>query len=244
MKQFGLIGHPLTHSFSKKYFDDKFIKEHIQDASFSLWDIPNILELPQLISSLQNLKGIAVTIPYKKDVIPYLHWMNDAVKAIGACNCILVKDQKLFGYNTDILGFQLSFMEHFQPHHKQALILGAGGAAAGVEYVMQQLSIPYLNVSRNKGNERTILFEELNERIITEYPIIINCTPLGTYPNVDDCPALPYHLITPNHYFFDLVYNPAETMFLRNGKEHGATIKNGYDMLVLQAEENWRIWNN
>ena len=175
--------------------------------------------------------------------MPYLHWMSDAVKAVGACNCILVKDQLLYGHNTDILGFKLSFLERWLPHHNRALILGTGGAAAGVEYIMQQLSIPYLTVSRNKGNEHTILYEEVNEAIIAAYPIIINCTPLGTYPNINACPPLPYHLITPNHYLFDLVYNPDETLFLQKGKTQGATIKNGYDMLVLQAEENWRIWN-
>ena len=243
MNHFGLIGYPLTHSFSKKYFDQKFKEKHIHDASFSLWELENINQLPELIKSTDGIKGICITIPYKKKVFEYLDESDDAVKAIGACNCIKIKNDKLYGYNTDILGFKLSFMNKLQPHHKKALILGSGGASAGIEYVLKELNIEYLIVSR-QNLSNNITYTDITTEMINEYQIIINCTPLGTYPNIDTCPPLPYNAISLTNYLFDLVYNPEETLFLKKGKEKGAIIQNGYDMLVHQAEENWRIWNS
>ncbi len=243
MNHFGLIGYPLTHSFSKKYFDQKFIEKHIHDASFSLWELENINQLPELIKSTVGIKGICITIPYKKKVLEYLDESDDAVKAIGACNCIKIKNDKLFGYNTDILGFKLSFMNNLQPNHKKALVLGSGGASAGIEYVLKELNIEYLIVSR-QNLSNNINYTDISDEMINDYQIIINCTPLGTYPNIDTCPPLPYDTMTSSNYLFDLVYNPEETLFLKKGKEKGAIIQNGYDMLVHQAEENWRIWNS
>ena len=245
MKQYGLIGFTLSHSFSKKYFDNKFEKEHIKDASFHLLELENIAQLPQLLKSNAYLYGLAVTIPHKKNVMPYLDWLDPAVQIIGACNCIKIKDNKLYGYNTDILGFKISFEKHLAPSHNKALILGSGGASAGIEYVLKQLNIEYLVVSREKkGGDNNISYNDITPDMMTEYPVIINCTPLGTYPNIDTCPLLPYESMMESNYLFDLVYNPAETMFLKQGKEMGATIQSGYEMLEIQADENWRIWNS
>jgi len=245
MKQYGLIGFPLSHSFSKKYFDNKFEKEHINDASFHLWELENIAQLQQLLKLNEYLCGLAVTIPHKKNVLPYLDWLDPAVKIIGACNCIKIKDNKLYGYNTDILGFKMSFEKHLLISHQKALILGSGGASAGIEYVLKQLNIEYLVVSRHKGSgANNITYNEVSADMMTEYPVIINCTPLGTYPNIDTCPMLPYECMSETNYLFDLVYNPGETLFLKQGKERGATIQSGYEMLEIQAEENWTIWNS
>jgi shikimate dehydrogenase len=243
MKLFGLIGFPLSHSFSKKYFEEKFLNEGITDAQFELFSIENISLFKEILHSHKNLCGIAVTIPYKKMVIDFLNESNDVVKQINACNCIKIKNGKLFGFNTDVIGFEKSFVQQLQPKHKQALILGTGGAAVAIEYVLQKLHIAYKFVSRKKeGNNFS--YDELNEEILSEYQIIINTSPVGTFPNINEAPQLPYQFISSQHYLFDLVYNPAETKFLQLGKEKGATIQNGYDMLVLQAEENWKIWNS
>ncbi|MBS1626354.1 MAG: shikimate dehydrogenase [Bacteroidetes bacterium] len=241
MKIYGLIGYPLSHSFSKKYFDEKFVQEKISNAIFENFSIENIRLLKEILSR-KELKGFAVTIPYKKEVIAFLHESNEVVKQINACNCVKIKDGKLYGYNTDVIGFEKSFVQQLQPHHTKALILGTGGAAAAVEYVLQKLNIPYKFVSRTK-QVNNFTYNELNEVVMNEYSIIINTSPLGTYPNVEECPAIPYQLLTAKHYLYDLVYNPTETKFLRLGKEKNCTVKNGYDMLVLQAEENWKIWN-
>ncbi|MEI6185202.1 MAG: shikimate dehydrogenase [Bacteroidota bacterium] len=245
MKEYGLIGFPLSHSFSKRYFDDKFEKEQTTNASFSLFEVEHIDAFPALISNHKDLQGVCITIPHKKNVLPYLHKMDKAVQEVGACNCVRIKDGQLFGYNTDIIGFRASFEKHLKPHHKKALILGTGGASLGVEYVLKQLGIEYLVVSRQENLAiNTINYTAITPELMKEYTVVINCTPLGTFPNIDSYPTLPYESITAAHYFFDLVYNPAETKFLSLAKDKGATIQNGYEMLVLQAEENWRIWND
>jgi len=244
MRQFGLIGFSLSHSFSKKYFDEKFVREGITDADFQNFSLDSIALLNEVIKN-KNLLGLAVTIPYKREVIPFLNEVTDAVKQMNACNCIKIREGRLVGYNTDVVGFELSFVKHLQPQHKNALILGTGGAASAVEFVLQKRGIPYRLVSRKKDEEGQLLtYDQLDETILKESQIIINCSPLGTYPKVEEAPAIPYDLLTPHHYLFDLVYNPTETKFLRLGKEKGAVIQNGYDMLVLQAEANWNIWNN
>ncbi len=244
MKEYGLIGYPLSHSFSKRYFDDKFEKEQITNATFSLFEEEYIESFPELISNHKYLQGVCITIPHKKNILPYLHWKDKAVQEVGASNCIRIKDGQLFGYNTDIVGFKASFEKHLKPHHDKALILGTGGASLGVEYVLKQLNIQYLIVSRQQNAAtNSITYAAITPELLKEYTVVINCTPLGTFPNIDSYPILPYESITSAHYFFDLVYNPTETKFLRLAKEHGATIQNGYEMLVLQAEENWRIWN-
>ena len=245
MNQYGLIGFPLSHSFSKKYFDNKFEKEHIEDASFYLWELEDINQFTDLFKENKNILGVAVTIPYKKKIVSFLDQSDVIVSDIGACNCIKVCDNKLYGFNTDILGFKISFEKNLLPHHKKALILGSGGASAGIEYVLNHLDIDYLLVSRQKGfRKNSIMYHDISPEMINEYPVIINCTPLGTFPKVDTCPDIPYQFITSANYLFDLVYNPTETLFLNHGKEKGAIIQSGYEMLVVQAEENWRIWNS
>ncbi|MEX6687929.1 shikimate dehydrogenase [Danxiaibacter flavus] len=242
MPKYGLIGYPLGHSFSQKYFTEKFLQEGIENVSFENFSIPSIEDLDDVLLNNPDLKGLAVTIPYKKQVMDYLDETDAAVKQIGACNCITIRNGKLTGYNTDIIGFEQSFIRHLQPHHKQALILGTGGAALAIEYVLNKLSIPFQYVSRRQ-QDNTITYSSITESIIDNHKIIINCTPLGTYPEVNECPPLPYEFLTERHYLYDLVYNPPLTRFLKEGAERGAVIQNGYDMLVLQAEANWEIWN-
>jgi shikimate dehydrogenase len=242
MNLYGLLGYPLSHSFSKKYFDEKFVQENIDNAIFENFSLENISLLEDILKR-KELKGFAVTIPYKREVISFLHESIDAVKKMNACNCVKIKDGKLFGYNTDIIGFEKSFIKQLQPHHTKALILGTGGASSAVEFVLQKLNMQYKFVSRSK-KENQLLYEDLNELLLNEYTVIVNASPLGTYPKIDECPEIPYQFLTAKHYLFDLVYNPAETRFLRLGKEKGAAIQNGYEMLVLQAEENWKIWNS
>jgi len=244
MRTFGVIGFPLSHSFSQRYFTQKFEQEGITDAVFKNYAIKDIDELENVLATEPNLQGLAVTIPYKKAVLPFLNTATEAVQQMGACNCIRIKDYSLTGYNTDIIGFEESFKTHLQPQHTKALILGSGGAAAAVGYVLRKLDIEYLVVSRRSLPEKHIIdYKVVDAELLHQYTVIINCTPLGTYPNVDEAPELPYQLLTPQHYLFDLVYNPPLTRFLALGQAQGATIQNGYDMLTIQAEHNWRIWN-
>lgn len=244
IKEYGLIGYPLSHSFSQKYFTEKFEKEEI-DAVFHAFSIPSIDDLPELLKTYPLLQGFAITIPYKRAVIKFLDHASNAVQQMNACNCVSIREGKLYGYNTDVTGFEKSFVQHLKPFQINALVLGTGGASSAVEFVLEKLNIDYRFVSRTKDEVKNILsYDDLNEEVISKYKIIINCTPLGTYPKVDQAPAIPYHLLTPQHYLFDLVYNPAKTKFLSLGEQQGATIENGYEMLVLQAEENWKIWND
>jgi shikimate dehydrogenase len=239
---FGLIGYPLSHSFSQKYFTEKFAREGIDDALFENFSIPSVDDISKIIETHPSLKGMSVTIPYKRSIINFLDKKSNIVEKINACNCIKIEDGKLTGFNTDVIGFEKSFVKKLQPYHQKALILGTGGAASAVEFVLNKLKIDFQFVSRTK-KETAFLYGKLNEEILSEYQIIINCSPVGTFPNVDEAPEIPYQYISPQHYLFDLVYNPAKTKFLLMGEKQKATIQNGYEMLVLQAEENWRIWN-
>ena len=242
---YALIGFPLAHSFSERYFNAKFEKEGIEDTEFKSFSFEHIDTIKEIMGEYPNLKGFAITIPHKKSILPFLDEVTEDVKLMGACNCVRIEDGKLSGYNTDVVGFEQSFRKKLESHHTKALILGSGGAAAAVEFVLRKLNIPYCFVSRVGNEEKGVFsYEELTKEILEEYTIIINTTPLGTFPKVDEAAAITYQYLTSNHYLFDLVYNPAETKFLRLGKEQGATIENGYEMLVLQAEENWAIWNN
>ncbi len=240
MREFGLIGFPLSHSFSQKYFTEKFLSENIDDAKFLNFSIPHIEDIEQLFAE-HSLKGLAVTIPYKKSVIKYLDETDEVVKTISACNCIKIINDKKIGYNTDVVGFERSFFKNLKAHHTKALLLGTGGAAAAVKFVLNKLGIQHLDVSRN-ASEKTIGYKDITSEILKEYTIIINCSPLGTYPNITEAPQLPYDILDSSHYLFDLVYNPQLTMFLQHGKERNCTIQNGYEMLIIQAEENWKIW--
>lgn len=248
MRQFGLIGYPLSHSFSKGFFAEKFLKENIVDAQYENYPIATIQAFNSLWEN-ENLEGLNVTIPYKKEVIAFVQHPSAVVSKINACNCIRRYKNELYGYNTDVVGFEKSLLPLLKPSHTQALILGTGGAAAAVEWVLQKFSIAYQLVSRNKQanasifNAPVIQYDSLNEDIIAKHTLIINTSPIGMYPNIQEAPLIPFDALGAKHYLYDLVYNPAETLFLARGKEKGAAIKNGLDMLHLQAEESWNIWN-
>ncbi len=244
MKLFGLIGYPLGHSFSKKYFDKKFSDENLGDCSFELFPLAEIGEFKKLVTDNSNLKGLAVTIPYKQSVMPFIDYVTVAAKEIGAVNCIKFTAGNLTGHNTDVVGFEKSLVPLLQLQHNKALVLGTGGSSKAVQYVLKQLGINFLLVSRTKSNEKNcITYNEIDETIMSEYAIIINCTPVGMTPNDNELPAIPYNLLSANHLLYDLIYAPEKTMFLQRGESNGCLIKNGFEMLVLQAEENWKIWN-
>lgn len=243
MRVFGLIGYPLGHSFSKKYFTGKFEEAGIVDCRYELFPLESIGELPDLVAKQLGLQGLNVTIPYKEEVLSFLDETDDVVKGAGACNCILLRDGKLYGYNTDVVGFRDSFVPHLLPHHRRALILGTGGAAKAVAYVLRQLGISFRYVSRRPTGPEGLGYDELDVAVLAEHTVVINCTPLGTHPAVEAAPPIPYGLLTSAHYLFDLVYNPPKTVFLLRGEQQGATIENGHDMLRIQAEESWKIWN-
>lgn len=244
MRRFGIIGYPLSHSFSPAYFTAKFAREGIDDAVYEPFPITTIEEITELVARYPDLQGLNVTIPYKKKIIRFLAEGNDAVRQTVACNCVRIREGKLYGFNTDIIGFRNSLISHLQPQHNKALILGTGGGAHAVEYVLKQLNISYVFVSRNKvGKQNCISYADLNESWMSIYKLVINTTPLGQFPNMDEYPPIPYKFLTSQHYLYDLLYNPAETVFLKKGKEHGAIIKNGEEMLSIQAEESWKIWN-
>ncbi|MEP6713391.1 MAG: shikimate dehydrogenase [Ferruginibacter sp.] len=243
MNLYGLIGYPLGHSFSKKYFTDKFKREGLGDCFFELFPLENINDFTQLISEQTNLKGLAVTIPYKQSVMPFLQSIHEDAMKVGAVNCIKILPNEMIGYNTDIVGFERSFTPLLKPYHTKALLLGTGGASKAVQYVLNKLQIPFLLVSRAPNTSNSVSYAALNESILNEYPIIINSSPVGMSPNEDTEPIIPYEFITEQHFLFDLIYQPSETSFLKHGKLKGASIKNGYEMLIMQAEENWKIWN-
>lgn len=242
MKTYGIIGYPLTHSFSQQHFTEKIAREGITDAVFNVFPLTSIEEFPALLNNHPALKGLAVTIPYKEKILQYISDLSEEVKQIGAANCIRIKGDELTAFNTDILGFERSFIKKLKPQHKKALVLGTGGASKAVQYVLKKLGIEFLVVSRYAA-ENLIRYADLTDAIIQDHNIIINSTPLGMSPAADTCPDIPYHLLTADHYLYDLVYAPAKTLFLQKGEACGATIENGFEMLIIQAEENWSIWN-
>jgi shikimate dehydrogenase len=245
MKTYGLIGYRLSHSFSKKYFTEKFQREGIKDCIYENFPLDTIQEFSALLRSDANLRGFNVTIPYKQEIIPFLNDLDPAAKEIGAVNVIRVMDDgKLIGYNSDYYGFKNSLEEFISKNiaHK-ALVLGTGGAAKAVVTALRDLGIPYRYVSRTKG-ENILSYAELNAQLMNEYSIIINTSPLGMYPDVDSFPAIPYEFLTDQHYLYDLVYNPEETVFMKKGRERGAHVMNGLPMLIGQAEKAWEIWNS
>ncbi|HUM51695.1 MAG TPA: shikimate dehydrogenase [Chitinophagales bacterium] len=242
MKQFGLIGYPLSHSFSKGYFAEKFAKENIVDCKYDVFPLEKIEDFDELCNTHKNFVGLNVTIPYKEKIIPYLDDLDETAANIGAVNTIKFSNGKKIGFNSDVYGFEMSLKPFLKPYHTQALILGTGGASKAVEYVLRKLGISFQYISRTKS-EKSISYEEVNELIIHHSKLIINTTPIGMYPNVEDAPTIPYNFITDNHLLFDLIYNPEETLFLKKGKEKYAQTKNGLEMLYLQAERSWEIWN-
>ena len=243
MRRFGLIGYPLGHSFSKKYFTDKFEREGITGNAYELYPLEHIGQLENLLGSNPDLAGLNVTIPYKEQVIAFLDSMSPVVEEIGACNCIRIEDGHLKGHNTDVIGFSRSLLPKLKPHHKQALILGTGGSAKAVAYTLKDLGIPFLQVSRTP-NEGMIGYEEIDQSMLESHTLLINTTPVGMHPDVMKAPAIPYEFIGADHYLFDLVYNPEMTRFLQEGALRGAAVENGSDMLVIQAEASWEIWNS
>lgn len=245
MRQFGLIGRTLSHSFSQAYFTQKFNSLGLAEHRYDLFELASIGEFPGLVAAHPHLAGLNVTVPYKEAVMPYLDELNASARRVGAVNVIeRTADGRLVGHNTDYVGFRNS-LRAFYPHRGEAgraLVLGAGGAAKAVEVALQELGIPHWNVTRGLPGAG-LAYHDLTPQLLAAHPLIINATPVGTYPNVDECPRLPYEALTERHYLYDLVYNPTETLFMAKGKAAGAHVKNGYEMLCLQAEAAWDIWN-
>ena len=249
MNTYGLIGYPLGHSFSRKFFTEKFAKEGI-DAQYLNFEIPSIEEFPEIIKNNPTLRGLNVTIPYKQQVMQYLDDISEEAKAIGAVNVIAprppkgegCRDVRLVGYNSDVIGFVESIKPLLKAHHKKALILGTGGASKAIRYGLEKkLGMKTLFVSRS-AREGMITYEEVTAEVLKEYEVIVNCSPVGMYPHVDECPTLPYEAMNENNLLYDLVYNPLETLFMKKGTTQGATVKNGLEMLHLQAIASWKFW--
>lgn len=246
MKQlYGLIGYPLGHSFSAKYFAEKFEKENI-NAEYRNFPLENISIFPEIISKNPNLRGLNVTIPYKQDVMKYLDSLDENARRIGAVNVISVAHTadgvKLTGHNADVIGFMDSLRPLLRPHHRKALVLGTGGASKAVIDGLRQLGIDPQYVSRTR-REGILAYSDVTPDVLEEYTVVVNCTPLGMYPNTENAPTIPYESLTEAHLLYDLVYNPEKTLFLKKGKEQGAAVKNGLEMLHLQAEASWNFWN-
>lgn len=241
-KKYGLVGKNISYSFSRAYFTEKFENGNNKNHTYENFDIQQIFEFPGILKNNPDLKGLNVTIPYKEVVIPFLDKMSKNALKIGAVNTIKFSGNgKTKGYNTDFYGFKKSLKPLLKPHHQKALILGTGGASKAVAYALRLLEIDYILVSR-APSEHTLMYDEIDASTFEEYQIIINCTPLGTSPNIEICPDIPYDHFTEQHIAYDLIYNPEETLFLRKAKEKGAVTKNGYEMLVFQAEKAWKIW--
>ena len=252
MTTYGLIGYPLGHSFSRKFFTEKFEQEDI-DAQYLNFEIPSIEEFPNIIASHPELLGLNVTIPYKQQVMQYLDEISPEAKAIGAVNVVRCQrstvngQPKLTGYNSDVIGFVESIKPLLKPHHKKALILGTGGASKAIHYGLEEkLGMETLFVSRKLSTVNcqlsTITYNDITKDLLQDYTVIVNCSPVGMFPKVDECPALPYEAMNENHLLYDLVYNPLETLFMKKGAAQGATVKNGLEMLHLQAIASWEFW--
>ncbi|HEU4717082.1 MAG TPA: shikimate dehydrogenase [Bacteroidia bacterium] len=250
MRIFGLIGFPLSHSFSEKYFTEKFRRENIPDAVYRLFPLENANDFPSFLQANPGIAGLNITIPYKEKIIPFLDELDETAKAVGAVNVIQIREDGgkkiLEGYNSDVYGFRQSLKPFLTSAHERALILGTGGASKAVEYVLKQIGVQCIFASREKKNipgKNILTYAEVNEYVLSACRLIVNATPCGMFPDVKSAPPLPYEFITPEHFLYDLIYNPAETEFMKRGKEKGATVMNGMDMLKLQAERAWTIWN-
>ena len=240
-KQFGLVGKGIGYSFSKTYFQKKFIEnKSFTNYNYKNFDIENISEIEEIFE-IKNLAGLNITIPYKEKVIPYLNELTATAQQIGAVNTVVFKNKKTVGHNTDIVGFENALKLFIGTSSKKALVLGSGGASKAVKFVLKKNKIDLITVSRNpKKNEMN--YDDINQKMINNYPLIINCTPLGTKPKIEEAPNIPYNYIGPENYLFDLIYNPIETKFMRIGLEKGAKVCNGYHMLIQQAEASWKLW--
>ena len=243
MKRYGLIGYPLTHSLSEQYFTQKFIEQGIDDCVYERFSIPSITDLYGILKTHPDLCGFNITIPYKKEVLSFLTERSKAVEEVGACNCVKIEAEKLIGFNTDVIGFENSLIPFLKPSHNRALVLGTGGAALAIVYVLRKLEIDFSYVSRTATSGQ-LAYNDLDASVLATHTLIINTTPLGMFPTIEACPDIPYHLLTPEHHLFDLTYNPAVSTFLTKGLQMHATIQNGQQMFVEQAEQSWRIWNS
>ena len=241
MDKYGIIGFPLGHSFSKGFFTEKFARESI-DAQYLNFEIPDATMLKDVLRENPELRGLNVTLPHKQAVIPLLDELSDEAREIGAVNVIRVRDGRLKGFNSDIIGFSESIKPLLQPHHSNALILGTGGASRAIRVGLSRLGIEWTYVTRSP-REGMFAYSDLTPEVMKEYTVIVNCSPVGMFPKVDQAPAIPYELLTPKHLLFDLVYNPEDTLFMKRGREQGAIVKNGLEMLHLQAVASWRFWN-
>ena len=245
MEKYGLVGYPLGHSFSKDFFNEKFKNEGI-DAEYVNFEIPSVDRFPDIIAKNANLRGLNVTIPYKEKIISYMDELSEEARQIGAVNVVRLTERKgklhLKGFNSDVIGFTRSIEPLLEPSHKKALILGTGGASKAVRYGLQKLGIECRWVSRDP-QEGMLSYAQLTPRTLKEYTVIVNCTPVGMYPHTEECPNLPYEGIGSDHLLYDLIYNPEETLFLRKGKAQGAIVKNGLEMLLLQAYAGWDFWH-
>jgi len=239
MKRFGLIGKNISYSFSEEYFAEKFRSENIHESSYEIFDLAEISGIGKLIRN-KDLQGFNVTIPYKEQIVPFLDELTKEAVEIGAVNCVKIQNGRKTGYNTDVYGFEESLKPLLEPHHRNALILGNGGAAKAVYFVLNKLNISFKTVSRNG----IFTYEDLNQEEIEKHDIIVNCTPVGTFPKIDDAPDIPYEFLTGKHLLYDLIYNPGKTKFLQLGERKNTKIKNGLEMLRLQAEKSWEIWNS
>ncbi len=244
-RRFGIIGFPLSHSFSPGYFTAKFEREGITNCRYEAYPLPSLDQLPKLLAENPSLEGLNVTIPYKSQVIPYLHECSEEAATIGAVNVIKIKDGHLTGYNSDVYGFEKSlrnFLPNPLPPDLKALVLGTGGAAKAVRFVLRKIGVPYLLVSRQPSLKH-LVYGGISPEIFQSHHLVINTTPLGMAPGLNTCPPIPYELFTPSHYCYDLVYNPEKTRFLALAEAAGCPIQNGLSMLYLQAERAWEIWN-
>jgi len=245
MKRFGLIGFPVGHSFSKKYFSDKFEKQHLKDHVYELFEMEYINEFPSLWIKYSDLIGVNVTVPHKEGVLKYLDWLDSSAIKVGAANVIRQEKGKLIGYNSDYMAFSASLSTWIGKFDGEALVLGTGGSSKAIQAALDELKIPFNVVSRTKQNG-DYTYDQLKENpsIVDRFKLIVNTTPLGMHPKIDALPDIPYDQIGKDHFLYDLVYNPEETLFLNEGKVNGAGIKNGLEMLQLQAEKSWEIWNS
>lgn len=245
MDKYGIIGYPLGHSFSPGFFNEKFRNEGI-DAVYERYELSQIDLLPEIIASNPELCGLNVTIPYKQQIMQYLDELSEEAREIGAVNVVKVthngKNVHLKGFNSDVIGFSRSIEPLLEKHHKKALILGTGGAAQAIDYGLKQLGLETIKVSRYERPD-TIQYDIITPDVIKEYKVIINCTPIGMYPNTEECPNLPYEAMDSQHLLYDLIYNPDTTLFMKKGMERGAVVKNGLEMLLLQAYASWEFWH-
>ncbi len=245
MKLYGLIGKSLGHSFSKNYFEKKFAQLELSDCAFVNYELQSIDEFLPLLAAEKNVQGLSVTIPYKESILPFLDELSPEAETIAAVNCIQFKNGKKIGHNTDVYGFAQSIKPFLDPNHQRALILGTGGASKAVAHVLRNIGVDvyFVTSSDSKKTTNTFFYSELNEHIMQAFKLIVNTTPLGTFPNVNECPNIPFVHFTAQHLAYDLVYNPAETAFLKQAAAKAAIVVNGLSMLQLQAEKSWEIWN-